>query len=294
MKPDYLYGLNTLRFIAAFFIIAKHIQYNQLVSDIPTLPGYAFLGKGAVSFFFTLSGFLITYIRLGEMDKYNTLNLTRFFKNRFFRLAPVYFLVITAGLLFYWVVLEKLHIPFEKDYELGTAIILYTLFLPNFMNGLYHVGGILNVSWSIGAQEQFYFFFLPFMKKYFKYLTTFLWILIFVSIFVSIANVYNLFGLSKGWREVVHTLRFHFMGIGAVLGYYLRYKKEKLLSLWIFSKVWMQLLLAGLLVGWYAYKTGDKFINATITFPLSFLYGWLIINVSANPKNIIKIDNKYW
>ena len=76
------------------------------------------------------------------------------------------------------------------------------------------------------------------------------------------------------------------MGIGAILGYYLRYKKEKLLNLWVFSKVWMQIILTGLLVAWYGFKTSDQFINATITFPLSFLYGWLIINVSANPKNM--------
>lgn len=293
MKSDFLYGLNTLRFLAAFFIIAMHIQYNQLVSGLPTLPGYAFLGKGAVSFFFTLSGFLITYIRLGEMNRDKTLNLKRFFSNRFFRLAPVYFLVVSSGLFFYWVVLEKLHIPYIKEYHLGTAAILYSFFLPNLMNSLYQVGGILNVSWSIGAQEQFYFFFLPFMKRNLKYLTTFLWILIGISIVVSIANAYNAFGLPKGLQQFVHTLRFHFMGIGAILGYYLRYKKEKLLSLWIFSKVWMQLFLAGLLVAWYCFKTSDQFINATITLPLSFLYGWLIINVSANPKNIIKIDNKY-
>ena len=151
MKRDFLYGLNTLRFLAAFFIIAMHIQYNQKVSGIPTLPAYAFLAKGAVSFFFTLSGFLITYIRIGEIERDKTLNLKRFFSNRFFRLAPVYFLVITAGLFFYWVVLEQLHIPYKKEYHIGTAAVLYTLFLPNLMNGLYQVGGILNVSWSIGC-----------------------------------------------------------------------------------------------------------------------------------------------
>lgn len=291
-KKGYLYGLNTLRFIAAFFIIAMHIQYNQKVMGLPTLPKYAFLGKGAVSFFFTLSGFLITYIRLGEYDKTGSMDLKKFFKNRFFRLAPVYYLVIISGLFFYWIVLPKLGVGFDLEYNLSTAALLYSLFLPNVMNSLYHVGGILNVSWSIGAQEQFYFFFLPFIKKHMKYIQVFLWILIAISIVVNIANALDAFPITEGWKWFINTLRFHFMGIGAILGYYLKYKKEQLLSLWVFSKKWLQLFLAGLLVAWYSFKTSSQFINATVTFPLSFLYGWLIINVSSNPKNIIRIDHK--
>jgi len=291
-KKGYLYGLNTLRFIAAFFIIAMHIQYNQKVMGLPTLPKYAFLGKGAVSFFFTLSGFLITYIRLGEYDKTGSMDLKKFFKNRFFRLAPVYYLVIISGLFFYWAVLPKLGVGFDLGYSLSTATLLYSLFLPNLMNSLYHVGGILNVSWSIGAQEQFYFFFLPFIKKYMNYIQVFLWILIAISIVVNIANALDAFPISEGWKWFINTLRFHFMGIGAILGYYLKYKKEQLLSLWVFSKKWLQLFLAALLVAWYSFKTSSQLINATVTFPLSFLYGWLIINVSSNPKNIIRIDHK--
>lgn len=292
MKKDHLYGLNTLRFLAAFFIIAMHVQNNQVRVGLPSLPPYAFLYKGAVSFFFTLSGFLITYIRIGEYNKTGTVNLKVFFGNRFFRLSPVYYLVIIAGLIFYWVIAPMVGIPFEIKYDIGLAAILYSCFLPNIMNSLYHVGGILNVSWSIGAQEQFYFALLPFMKKRISQMPLFLWLIIGLSIAISIANAYNLFQLPPSWQSFIHTLRFHFMGIGALLGYYLRYRKERLLSLWIFSRKWMQWILAGLLVGWYAWKTDSIMVKATITFPLSFLYGWLIINVSSNPKNIIRIDNK--
>ncbi|MFK7757106.1 MAG: acyltransferase family protein, partial [Flavobacteriales bacterium] len=79
---NYLYGLNTLRFLAAFFIICMHIQNNQKVVGLPQLPEFAFLYKGAVSFFFTLSGFLITYIRLREYNKTGTINVKRFLSNR--------------------------------------------------------------------------------------------------------------------------------------------------------------------------------------------------------------------
>jgi peptidoglycan/LPS O-acetylase OafA/YrhL len=154
-NTNYLYGLNTLRFMAAFFIIAMHTQNNQTLMNLPRLPDMAFLYKGAVSFFFTLSGFLITYIRIGEYEKSGDINMRKFFSNRFYRLAPVYYLVIAFGLIFYWLIVPLLGMESHTSYKLNLALILYLAFLPNLMNSMYHVGGALHISWSIGAQEQF-------------------------------------------------------------------------------------------------------------------------------------------
>ncbi|MBR9831421.1 acyltransferase [bacterium] len=292
LDKNYLYGLNTLRFLAAFFIIAMHIQNNQKVVGIPQLPEFAFLYKGAVSFFFTLSGFLITYIRIGEYEKTGTINIKRFLSNRFARLAPLYYTIVAAGLVFYWLVVPNLGMESYTDYNLGLAAVLYLLFLPNLINSLYHVGGALNVSWSIGVQEQFYWILLPFMKFKMKYFPAFLITVIVLSVFVSIGNAYGIFGLSKEWSAFVNTLRFHYMAIGALLGYLLFYRRDQLLGLWIFSKKWLQLIIFAFLVAWYGFKTDSVFIKNTITLPLSLLYGWIIINVGTNPKNIIKLDNK--
>ncbi|NBG67374.1 acyltransferase family protein [Acidiluteibacter ferrifornacis] len=292
LDKNYLYGLNTLRFLAAFFIIAMHIQNNQKVVGIPQLPEFAFLYKGAVSFFFTLSGFLITYIRIGEYEKTGTINIKRFLSNRFARLAPLYYTIVAAGLVFYWLVVPNLGMESYTDYNLGLAAVLYLLFLPNLINSLYHVGGALNVSWSIGVQEQFYWILLPFMKFKMKYFPAFLITVIVLSVFVSIGNAYGIFGLSKEWSAFVNTLRFHYMAIGALLGYLLFYRRDQLLGLWIFSKKWLQLTIFAFLVAWYGFKTDSVFIKNTITLPLSLLYGWIIINVGTNPKNIIKLDNK--
>lgn len=289
---NYLYGLNTLRFMAAFFIIAMHIHNNQTIMNLPRLPEMAFLYKGAVSFFFTLSGFLITYIRIKEFEKSGDINIRKFLSNRFMRLAPLYFAMVALGLVFYWVIVPKLGMETHNEYNLTLAIVLYLLFLPNLMNSLFHVGGALHVSWSIGVQEQFYWLLLPFMKYRFKHLPKFLIAVIIISVIVSIANAYDAFGLSEGWKAFVHSLRFHYMAIGALLAYYLYYKREQLLGLWVFSKKWAQLLMFGILVMWYGYDTDSVFVKNTITLPLSVLYGWIIINVGSNPKNIIKLDNK--
>lgn len=70
--------------MAAFFIITIHIHNNQTIMELPHLPNMAFLYKGAVSFFFTLSGFLITYIRITEYEKKGDINIKIFFSNRFY------------------------------------------------------------------------------------------------------------------------------------------------------------------------------------------------------------------
>jgi peptidoglycan/LPS O-acetylase OafA/YrhL len=174
---------------------------------------------------------------------------------------------------------------------LSFAIFSYSFFLPNLVNNIFQVGGALYVAWSIGAQEQFYWMLIPAMKKKLHLLPLLLIFAMIVFVAMNIANAYNAFGLSPGMQAFVHSLRFHYMAIGSLLGYYLYYKREKLLSLWIFSKPLVQVTIFAVLVSWYGFKTDSVFIKNTITLPMSLLYGWIVINVGANPKNVIKISN---
>ena len=74
--------IHILRFIAAFWVILFHFVSLEKLQTINILIQH---GAVAVSFFYVLSGFFLTYVY------YNTtIDITKYYKNRFFRLYPVF------------------------------------------------------------------------------------------------------------------------------------------------------------------------------------------------------------
>lgn len=110
--------------------------------------------------FFVLSGFLI--IRLIYRAKIrDTFSIKDFYVRRILRIFPLYYLVLGFGLLFYNVLLPFLNMPFEINYTWKEALFYNIFFLPNVFAQLYEPGGILEILWSIGIEEQFYLVIAP-------------------------------------------------------------------------------------------------------------------------------------
>jgi len=117
-------------------------------------------GNEAVYMFFVLSGFLI--IRQIYIAKTrHRFSIKKFYARRALRILPLYFLVVVFGLLFYNAFLPALKIPFDINYEVKDTLLL--LLFPNVFAGLYAPGGILEILWSIGIEEQFYLVIAPLM-----------------------------------------------------------------------------------------------------------------------------------
>src|SRR3954452_15451641 len=79
----WFYNLDGLRFFAAVLVILGHIEILKKDFRLPTLYPYSFFtnaGPIAVTFFFVLSGFLISYLLIQEHKKktYKTKKLTCF------------------------------------------------------------------------------------------------------------------------------------------------------------------------------------------------------------------------
>jgi peptidoglycan/LPS O-acetylase OafA/YrhL len=285
-------GLNSLRFLAALFVVIGHVPLNQGSVGLPHPSAAAFFYRGApaVSFFFTLSGFLITYLLLDEERRTGGIGVKSFYLRRVCRIWPLYFAVIFFGLFFYNGLLPLLGIPYRIEYRLTTALALYSLLLPNLMNSLYTVGGILNPSWSIGVEEQFYLLWAPAVKRVRGQLPALCWAVLGVSLLFFCLAHDDAFGPYE-WKKFVGQLKFHFMAAGALCAWFLHRRRDAFLRLPVFASRLVQAALFALLADFYLTSflpwgwLGEEVLQL-------LLYSWLIVDVAANPRNVLPLANR--
>lgn len=285
-------GLNSLRFYAALFVVVGHIPLNQESLGMPhAAPTISFFRAApAVSFFFTLSGFLITYLLLEERRRTGDIDVRSFYLRRVCRIWPVYFAVVLFGLLFYNALLPLLGIPYRVEYDLWLAALLYVFFLPNLMNSLYTVGGILNPSWSIGVEEQFYLVWAPAVRRAGERLPVLCAAVLAAFLGLSCLNHYEVFGAHE-WKKFVGQLEFHFMAAGALGAWALHRHRDRLLAVPVFSSRIAQALLFALVLDFYfaGFVRWSWFLEETAQMAL---YTWLILNVAANPRGALPVENR--
>src|SRR5256885_16484920 len=106
-RAAYFPNLDGWRFVAFFMVFVSHgpgllIQRVRWPSYLALLeiPIVKMLDGGAVgvAFFFVLSGFLITYLILHEVEQNGRLDLLRFYARRTLRIWPLYYAVVVIGL----------------------------------------------------------------------------------------------------------------------------------------------------------------------------------------------------
>jgi len=274
------------------FVVIGHIPLNQTSLGLPVYSTGTFFYRGstAVSFFFALSGFLISYLLLDEHRATGTVSVARFYLRRVCRIWPVYFAVVLFGLVFYNWLLPAVKIDYPVEYNPLVALGLYVFFLPNLMNSLYTVGGILNPSWSIGVEEQFYLAWAPAFRRFAHRFGTLCWTVLLLSAGLFVANAYGLFG--SGWESrFISQLRFHYMAAGGLCAWWLHTRREQLMSLAVFRSRWLQAALFLLLADYYLTSFVPWNVLGGEALQL-VLYPWLIVCVATNPHNVIRLDNR--
>ncbi|MDC7995382.1 acyltransferase family protein [Altibacter sp. HG106] len=155
-------NLDVLRFLLATMVLIYHVPKLCESQGLPYFNDAPIFQRGieAVYMFFVLSGFLI--IRLIYRAKQNgTFSISNFYMRRILRIFPLYYLVLFFGFFFYWIALPALGIAYDSNYPFWKALGLSVFFFPNISASLYEPGGILEILWSIGIEEQFYLLVAP-------------------------------------------------------------------------------------------------------------------------------------
>jgi len=193
----YFENLDGFRTLAASAVILSHSGFEDLLnllkgSDVfyPLLSFFS-SGQNGVTFFFVLSGFLITNLLLQERDKFSAINIKNFYIRRALRIWPLFFLVIVFGFLVYPGFKEILGI----QHSLSADWRYYVSFLSNFdvirvsKNGLMDsFPMMLGITWSVSIEEQFYLFWpLVFLLPH-RYISIVLLLILSLSIFYRLVN----------------------------------------------------------------------------------------------------------
>ena len=163
-------NLTPIRFFLALLVVLFHVHIfaeNRGLSFFNQLP-ILNKGKDAVFMFFSLSGFLIIRQLFEEKSTSGGIHLKNFYMRRILRIWPLYFLVLIFGFLYYRLILPFVGFEAVTDYPLMKAVLLNVFFLPNVTAFLYKPGGIIEILWSIGVEEQFYIFIAPMMSFFRK------------------------------------------------------------------------------------------------------------------------------
>lgn len=272
----YLPGLNGLRAIAAFSVIFSHIGLDLDKFGLHKFAGYDLANFG-VTIFFTLSGFLITYLLICEKQISQTIDIKKFYIRRILRIWPLYF----TYLLFVVIYLK---------FKTNSDIYYYIFIIPNIPFTLNSISGIafsfplLAHYWSLGVEEQFYAFW-PWIIKRTKKIKLF--IVIFVIGFFFLKMILTLTHSFRFLQVFLHYTRFGCLAIGAFGAYLFYNRKEeiKILNKPLFEiSAWLVILLIAF-KKFHLFSIIDHEIVALVTVVIIF-------NQINNDKKLVSLENK--
>ncbi|HEV2646177.1 MAG TPA: acyltransferase [Acidobacteriaceae bacterium] len=120
-------------------------------------------GGNGVTIFFAISGFLITLTSLRRFGSLSRMQLGRFYRIRFARIAPLLLLLLTVLCLLHWAALySHAFAPWHVKKNIGLPRALFSA-LTFHLNWLEAKAGYLpanwDVLWSLSVEEMFYLFF---------------------------------------------------------------------------------------------------------------------------------------
>lgn len=141
-------GLDGLRAISVLLVIMSHAEGWQALGITSSAVRSALSAQTGVNVFFVLSGFLITYLLIKEMDATGKVDIVAFIKRRALRIFPLYYLAIFF--LMYMDYSGKANIPNCSF----TYALTYTVnFYPKEC-----AYSAMSHFWSLSVEEHFYLF----------------------------------------------------------------------------------------------------------------------------------------
>ncbi|TXK19498.1 acyltransferase [Homoserinibacter sp. GY 40078] len=134
--------IDAMRAVAVMLVVVMH-------AGIRVSPG-----DSGVTIFFTISGFIITFLLISERDRAGAFNVRRFYARRLWKIAPPFVLIIAVPTLVY-----ALFATISWPAFLTQIFFSYNwaeIYLPGAFDGVLPGSTVV---WSLAVEEQFYIVF---------------------------------------------------------------------------------------------------------------------------------------
>lgn len=282
----YMPQLDSLRFFAVLLVMIEH-----WIPEENTGGDYS-LGYTGVTFFFVLSGFLISKILLRNKQKSEENGVGKrstiksFFIRRSLRIFPVYYACI----------LVLMALPMGENIRDNAGY--YLFYLNNFLMYSQQEWPIIAHTWTLAVEEQFYLLwpwvilFTPFkhLKKVFLVFVAIGFISYIASYIFSVLTLQK--GLAQGFYVILTPVHFDAFGLGALLALFQLQngKPYHFLSKWAGSLLVATLLIWGFFLYlqdpngiFYTKKICILIISACFVFLASRGFGGMGKLILENP-----------
>jgi peptidoglycan/LPS O-acetylase OafA/YrhL len=278
----YFPNLNALRIYAAVCVVIAHTALNfaelrATASIYPLLDALSLDAQTAVSLFFVLSGFLITYLLLAERDQHGAIAIRQFYFRRMLRIWPLYFLIAILG----FVLLPLLLGPSYALYDAPVrSIVLVMVMLPNLVGPL----GPLGHLWTIGLEEQFYLVWPWAVRRQSVLLKVIAGIVILKLALAPIVYAFN----DDAMLNLFLGTRFECMALGGLAAWL--YHRQHPLLRWLYSIPVMGLVSLSMVYLMLVDIPVTPLNNALC----AVLFATLILNLATNPRLPLRLQGPFW
>lgn len=309
MQRVYFPGLNAIRAWAAIFVVWYHIEqvksYFNIIENRTQnyffIARYTMQGIDAVLLFFVLSGFLITYLLLLEIQNTAKVDIQKFYIRRSLRIWPLYYFVMFLG--FFLVPLVIMLSNFQGFYppiseNFFPKFFLYFFFLPNVAQlfGFFPIG--ISHLWSIGVEEVFYLIWPQLIQRFRRGIIPAILLILFVRPLLIILLLITLVFAPNFYPETNVFLTkalllfpFEGMGIGALGAYAFYHHKARVIAVvsqpWV---TWIIFILFALNVTLLKSETLNPVFGPLTTSILCSIYIALILRIAYQPKFGLNFD----
>jgi peptidoglycan/LPS O-acetylase OafA/YrhL len=292
-------NLTPLRFVAAYLVVIFHIEETRKMFSLPNLTRFSLFTNGplAVTFFFVLSGFLITYLLLKEHETNRRIDVRRFYVRRILRIWPLYFLIVFIGLVLIPVGIKLGRVRYQAPFESIDVVAYFVLFVPLIVN-LKYGNHLLTPLWSVGVEEIYYLGWAPIVKLLRRNILPIMLGTVVVKALLAVWAHY--FARSELASEVLRMMQFEAMAIGGLGAYYVFHRTQPIHTHWLFSKPVQVTLIMLLLIRLFVHQSfasssslyATVFDNAVIApLLLMTVFAWFIINAAVNERSIVRLDS---